>query len=73
MNINKMEQKNKPKIRFGKISSSTLKNLGFKSKAIAKTFSKLSNVNTTEYINDQDFLKALKNKLNNFKKIRIRF
>ena len=33
--ISKIEQKNKPKLSFGKITSKTFKNIGFKSKTIA--------------------------------------
>ena len=71
--ITKIEQKNKPKLSFGKITSKTFKNIGFKSKTIAKKFAILSDVKIKDYTNEQVFLKALHNKLNNFQKLGLDF
>ena len=63
----------KYKTSINKIKASTLKEIGFKSKLIAKKFAKLTDVNPKEYINEESLLTALKNKLNNFKKLGLEF
>ena len=56
----------KPSIN--KMKAADLKALGFKTKAIAKTFAKLSDVTAKNYKTEHDFMEALKHKINNFKK-----
>ena len=63
----------KEKPNISKISAATLKELGFKSKAIAKNFAKLSDVNPKYFNTESALLTALKNKLNNFKKLGLEF
>jgi len=63
----------KYKTSINKIKASTLKELGFKSKTIAKNFAKLTNVNPKEYSNEELLLKALKNKLSMFQKLGLEF
>ena len=60
-------------LNISKIKASKLKEIGFKSKAIAKTFAKLSNIKAKKYETEEDFLNALKNKLSNFQKIGLDF
>jgi len=55
----------KPSIN--KMKAADLKALGFKTKAIAKTFAKLSDVTAKNYKTEFDFIEALKHKVNNFK------
>ena len=55
----------KPSI--SKMKAADLKVLGFKTKAIAKTFAKLSDVTAANYKTEHDFMEALKRKVNNFK------
>ena len=57
----------KQKPNISKISAATLKELGFKSKAIAKNFAKLSDVNPKDFNTESALLTALKNQLNNFR------
>ena len=59
----------KQKPNISKISAVTLKEIGFKSKAIAKNFAKLSDVNPKNFNDESALLKALKNKLENFRKL----
>ena len=63
----------KEKPNISKISAATLKEIGFKSKAIAKNFAKLSDVNPKDFNTESALLTALKNKLNNFKKLGLEF
>ena len=63
----------KQKPNISKISAATLKEIGFKSKAIAKNFAKLSDVNPKDFNTESALLTALKNKLNNFKKLGLEF
>jgi hypothetical protein len=63
----------KQKPNISKISAATLKEIGFKSKAIAKNFAKLSDVNPKNFNDESSLLKALKNKLENFKKLGLEF
>ena len=63
----------KQKPNISKISAATLKETGFKSKAIAKNFAKLSDVNPKNFNDESSLLKALKNKLENFKKLGLEF
>jgi hypothetical protein len=70
--INRIEQK-KPAFSFSKINSKTLKNIGFKSKTIAKKFAILSDIKLKDYNNEQVFLNVLKNKLTNFQKLGLKF
>ena len=63
----------KQKPNISKISAATLKEIGFKSKAIAKYFAKLSDVNPKDFNTESALLTALKNKLNNFKKLGLEF
>ena len=48
-------------LNISKIKASKLKEIGFKSKAIAKTFAKLSNIKAKKYETEDEFLNALKN------------
>jgi glucuronate isomerase len=61
----------KPSIN--KMKAADLKALGFKTKAIAKTFAKLSDVTAANYKTEHDFMEALKHKINNFKKLGLEF
>ena len=63
----------KEKPNISKISAATLKEIGFKSKAIAKNFAKLSDVNPKDFNTESALLTALKTKLNNFKKLGLEF
>ena len=63
----------KQKPNISKISAATLKEIGFKSKTIAKNFAKLSDVNPKDFNTESALLTALKNKLNNFKKLGLEF
>jgi hypothetical protein len=63
----------KQKPNISKISAVTLKEIGFKSKTIAKNFAKLSDVNPKNFNDESSLLKALKNKLENFKKLGLEF
>ena len=63
----------KYKTSINKIKASTLKELGFKSKTIAKNFAKLTDVNPKEYSNEELLLTALKNKLSMFQKLGLEF
>ena len=60
--MTKKEKIIKYKTSINKIKASTLKELGFKSKTIAKNFAKLTDVNPKEYSNEELLLTALKNK-----------
>ena len=62
-----MTKNNYPNIK--NIKEKDLKNLGFKSKAIAIKFSKLLNINIKKSSSEQAFLNELKTSLNNFKSI----
>ena len=62
-----MTKNNYPNIK--NIKAKDLKNLGFKSKAIAIKFSKLLNINIKKSSSEQAFLNELKTSLNNFKSI----
>ena len=62
-----MTKNNYPNIK--NIKAKDLKNLGFKSKAIAIKFSKLSKINIKKSSSEQAFLNELKTSLNNFKSI----
>ena len=61
----------KPSIN--KMKATDLKALGFKTKAIAKTFAKLTDVTAANYKTEHDFIEALKHKINNFKKLGLEF
>ena len=61
----------KPSIN--KMKAADLKALGFKTKAIAKTFAKLSDVTAKNYKTEFDFIEALKRKVDNFKKLGLEF
>ena len=61
----------KPSIN--KMKAADLKALGFKTKAIAKTFAKLTDVTAANYKTEHDFIEALKHKINNFKKLGLEF
>ena len=61
----------KPSIN--KMKAADLKALGFKTKSIAKTFAKLSDVTAANYKTEHDFIEALKHKINNFKKLGLEF
>ena len=61
----------KPSIN--KMKAADLKALGFKTKAIAKTFAKLSDVTAKNYKTEFDFMEALKRKIDNFKKLGLEF
>ena len=61
----------KPSIN--KMKAADLKALGFKTKAIAKTFAKLSDVTAKNYKTEFDFIEALKQKIDNFKKLGLEF
>ena len=63
----------KYKTNINKIKASTLKEIGFKSKLIAKCFAKLTDVNPKEYSNEELLLTALKNKLSMFQKLGLEF
>ena len=71
--MTKKEKIIKYKTSINKIKASTLKELGFKSKTIAKNFAKLTDVNPKEYSNEELFLTALKNKLSMFQKLGLEF
>ena len=71
--MTKKEKIIKYKTSINKIKASTLKELGFKSKTIAKNFAKLTNVNPKEYSNEELLLTALKNKLSMFQKLGLEF
>ena len=63
------QEKNiKNKININKIKASKLKEIGFKSKYIAKKFAQLNNIEPKEYNSDEEFLKQLKRQLNKLKK-----
>ena len=55
------------------MKAADLKALGFKTKAIAKTFAKLSDVTAKNYKTEFDFIEALKRKVDNFKKLGLEF
>ena len=55
------------------MKAADLKALGFKTKAIAKTFAKLSDVTAKNYKTEYDFIEALKHKVDNFKKLGLEF
>ena len=61
------EKKIKYKTNINKIKSSDLKQIGFKSKIIAKKFAKLTNIKQKEYVNEEALLTALKTRLNSLK------
>ena len=71
--MTKKEKIIKYKTSINKIKASTLKELGFKSKTIAKNFAKLTDVNPKEYSNEELLLTALKNKLSMFQKLGLEF
>ena len=71
--MTKKEKILKYKTSINKIKASTLKDLGFKSKLIAKKFAKLTDVNPKEYSNEELLLNALKNKLSMFQKLGLEF
>ena len=71
--MTKKEKIIKYKTNINKIKASTLKELGFKSKLIAKKFAKLTDVNPKEYSNEELLLNALKNKLSMFQKLGLEF
>ena len=71
--MTKKEKVIKYKTSINKIKASTLKELGFKSKLIAKKFAKLTDVNPKEYSNEELLLTALKNKLSMFQKLGLEF
>ena len=56
-----------------KMKAKDLKELGFKTKAIAKTFAKLTDVTAANYKTEYAFIEALKHKINNFKKLGLEF
>ena len=62
----------KQKPNISKISAATLKEIGFKSKAIAKNFAKLSDVNPKDYNNESALLTALKNNFSEFTRVKDR-
>jgi hypothetical protein len=66
-----MTKNNYPNIK--NIKAKDLKNLGFKSKAIAIKFSKLLNINIKKSSSEQAFLNELKTSLNKFKSIGLEF
>ena len=70
--INQLEQ-NKPVFSFNKIPNKSLKDIGFKSKKIAKSFAWLTNVKSKDFKNAEAYLTALKTKMDNFKKIGLSF
>ena len=51
------------------IKAKDLKDLGFKSKAIAMKFAKILNINIKKASSEESFLNELKTKLNGFKSI----
>ena len=61
------------KINFAKIPAGDLKQIGFKSKAIAKTFASLSDIKIKDYDTQESFIKALKRKVDAFKLIGLDF
>ena len=71
--MTKKEKIIKYKTSINKIKASTLKEIGFKSKLIAKNFAKLTDVNPKEYSNEELLLTALKNKLSMFQKLGLEF
>jgi len=56
-----------------KIKATDLKDLGFKSKAIAMKFAKILNINIKKASSEESFLNELKTKLNGFKSIGLDF
>ena len=66
-----MTKNNYPNIK--NIKAKDLKNLGFKSKAIAIKFSKLLNINIKKSSSEQAFLNESKTSLNNFKSFGLEF
>ena len=56
-----------------KMKAKDLKELGFKTKAIAKTFAKLTDVTAANYKTEYAFIEALKHKINKFKKLGLEF
>ena len=61
--MSKNEKIIKYKTSINKINASTLKEIGFKSKKIAKKIAKLTDVNPKEYSNDESLVTALKIKI----------
>ena len=61
------------KINFAKIPAGELKQIGFKTKAIAKTFASLSDIKIKDYDTKEIFIKALKRKVDAFKLIGLDF
>jgi hypothetical protein len=61
------------KINFTKIPAGELKQIGFKTKAIAKTFASLSDIKIKDYDTQESFIKALKRKVDAFKLIGLDF
>ncbi len=59
----------KNNFKFSQIKAQVFKNLGLKTKSIAKVFALLSNVNVNRFNNENDYMKTLENKLNNLKKL----
>ena len=55
------------------IKAKDLKDLGFKSKAIAMKFAKILNINIKKASSEESFLNELKTKLNGFKSIGLDF
>ncbi len=49
----------KNNFKFSQIKEQIFKNLGFKTKSIAKIFSSLSNVNVNSFNNENDYMKTL--------------
>ena len=66
-----MSKNNYPNIK--NIKAKDLKNLGFKSKAIALKFSKLLKINIKKSSSEQAFLNNLKTSLNKFESIGLEF
>ena len=56
-----------------KIKAQDLKELGFKSKAIATKFAKIVNINIKKFDSEKSFLDELKTSLNRFKSIGLDF
>ena len=71
--MTKKEKVIKYKTSISKIKASTLKELGFKSKLIARKFAKLTDVNPKEFSNEELLLTELKNKLSMFQKLGLEF
>ena len=71
--MTKKEKFIKYKTSISKIKASTLKELGFKSKLIARKFAKLTDVNPKEFSNEELLLTELKNKLSMFQKLGLEF